>query len=102
MIFGPVTKILSANFYKYLQGSGGSRELVVFDVFRPYLKDFSLFFHEIFIDSKILIPVLAAEIKSLIVSVLVTLETRLKVPILPIFDEWWRFLSYPFWLKLLT
>ena len=64
MIFGPVTKILSANFYKYFQGSGGSRELssdfsstrgkrklVVFDVFRPYLKDFSLFFHEIFIDS---------------------------------------------------
>ena len=46
--------------------------------------------------------VLATHIKSLLISALVGLETRLKVSILAIFDDFCRFWSCPFWHKPLT
>ena len=54
--------------------------------FRPirYLKEFSIFFHEILMVARSY-RVLAVDIKSLLISALGSLETRLKVPILAIF-----------------
>ena len=43
--------------------------------------------------------VLAADIKSLLIDALVRLETRLKVPVLAIFDDFWHFSNCPFWHK---
>ena len=51
--------------------------------FRAYLREFSIFFTEFF--STRSYRVLAVDTKKLIVSALVALETRLKVPILAIF-----------------
>ena len=101
--FDLVTKILLANFKKKIQDSSGPRELsrdlfstggkwkfAIFEVFRAYLREFSIFFHEIFMVARSH-RVLAADIKSLLISALVSLETRIKVPILAIF---WRFLAF--------
>ena len=57
---------------------------MIFEVFRAYLREFLIFFHEIFMVARSH-QVLAADIKSLFISALVSLETRLKVPILAIF-----------------
>ena len=85
--------------FENIQGSGGPIELsgdlfltrskrkLVFVFFRVYFREFSIFFHEIFIVARSY-RVLAADIKSLLISALVSLETRLKVPILALF---WRF-----------
>ena len=67
-----------------LFSTGVKRKFAIFEVFRAYLRDFSIFFHEINIIARSF-RVLAADIKSLLVSALVSLETRLKVPILAIF-----------------
>ena len=61
MLFNLVTKILLANFLKNIYGFSGPRELsrdllstrgrrefAIFEVFRAYLKEFSIFFHEIY------------------------------------------------------
>ena len=69
-----------------LFSTGGKRKFVIFEVFRAYLREFSIFFHEIFMVARYH-RVLAADIKSLLVSDLVSLETGLKVPILAIFDN---------------
>ena len=63
---------------------------MIFEVFRAYLREFFIFFHEIFMVARSH-QVLAADIKSLFISALVSLETRLKVPILAIFR---RFLAF--------
>ena len=60
--------------------TGGKRKLSVLEVFRAYLKDFSIFFREIYMVARSFY-ILAEDIKSLFVSTLVSLETRLKVPI---------------------
>ena len=52
---------------------------MIFEVFRAYLREFSIFFREIFMVARSH-RVLAADIKSLLISALVSLETRLKVP----------------------
>ena len=59
---------------------------MIFEVFRAYLREFSIFFHEIFMVARSH-RVLAADIKSLLISALGSLETRLGVPILAIFDD---------------
>ena len=46
--------------------------------------------------------VIWADIKSLLISALVSLETGLKVTILAIFEDFWHFSSCPFWHKSLT
>ena len=56
----------------------------IFMVFRTYLEDFSTFFHEIFMVAR-LYRVRATLIKSLLISALDGLKTRLKVSILVIF-----------------
>ena len=61
-----------------------------FRVFRAYLREFSIFFHEIHIVARSY-QALAADIKSLLIKALVSLETRLKVSILANF---WRFLAF--------
>ena len=71
---------------------------MIFEVFRAYLREFSIFFHEIFMVERS-DRVLAADIKSLLISFLVSLETMLKVPILAIFDDFLHFSSCPFWHK---
>ena len=58
--------------------------LAIFEDFRAYLKEFSIFSHEIYMVARSY-QILAADIKSLLISALVSLETRLKVPILAIF-----------------
>ena len=101
--FDLVTKILFANFYKNFHGSSGPRELsrdlfstvgkrkfAIFEVFRAHLSEFSILFHEIYMVARSY-QVLAADIKRWLISALVGLETRLKVPILAIF---WRFMAF--------
>ena len=56
----------------------------IFEVFRAYLREFSIFFHEIYMVASSY-QVLVANIKSLLITVLVSLETRLKVTIFAIF-----------------
>ena len=65
-----------------LQGS--KRNLAIFEVFRAYLRESRCFFMK-FLSIARFYRVLAVQIKSLIISTLVTLETRLKVPILAIY-----------------
>ena len=59
---------------------------MVFEVFRAYLREFLTFFHEIFMVARS-----CGRNKKLLVSALVSLEKRLKVPILAIFDDFWHF-----------
>ena len=73
-----------------LFSTGGKWKFVIFEVFRAYLREFLIFFHEIFMVARSH-QLLAADIKSLFISALVSLETRLKVPTLAIF---WRFLMF--------
>ena len=61
------------------------KKFMIFKVFGVYLSEFLIFLHEIFFGSKIL-PSSCDNIKILIMGALVTLETRLKVSILAIFD----------------
>ena len=102
-IFGLVSKILFANLKKKIQASSFPRKLSrdlfstlgkwkfkIFEVFRAYLRWFSIFFHEIFTVARSY-RLLATSIKSLLIRTLVSLETRLKVPILAII---WRFLAF--------
>ena len=105
-----VTKIQLANF-KNLKGSscstelsrdlfstGGKRKFAIFEVFRAYLTEFSIFLHEIFIARSY--RVLATHIKSLFVSALIGLETRSRF--WPFFVDFCRFWNCPFWHKPLT
>ena len=63
----------------------GVNENLRFSRFLEHIsREFSIFFHEIFLVARSH-QVLAADIKSLFLSPLVSLETRLKVPILEIF-----------------
>ena len=64
--------------------TGSKRKFAIFEVFRAYLSEFSIFFLEIYMVANSY-QVLAADIKSWLISTLVSLETRLKVPILAIF-----------------
>ena len=48
------------------------------EVFRAYLREFSIFFHEIYMIARSY-QALTADIKSLLINALVSLETRLKV-----------------------
>ena len=73
-----------------MTSSLGKQKLAIFEVFGAYLKELSIFFHEIFIVTRSY-QVLAADIKSLLISATVNLETRFRVQILPIF---WRFLVF--------
>ena len=88
MIFGHVTKIL-------IQGSSYPRELWR-DLFSKgvnkkfHLREFVIFFREMYMVARSY-QALTADIKSLLINALVSLETRLKVPILAIF---WRFLAF--------
>ena len=67
-----------------LFSTGGKRKFAIFEVFRAYVSEFSIFFHKIYIVARFY-QVPAVNIKSLLISALVSLETRLKVPILAIF-----------------
>ena len=67
-----------------LFSTGGKRKFAIFEVFRAYLREFSIFFHEIYMVARSC-HVLAADIKSVLTSGLISLETRLKVLILAIF-----------------
>ena len=73
-----------------LFSTGGKRKLAIFEVFRAYLSEFSIFFHEIYMVARSY-QFLAADIKSLLINALVSLRMRLKVPILAIFR---RFLAF--------
>ena len=53
---------------------------MIFEVFRAYLREFLIFFHEIFMVARSN-QVLAADIKSSFISALGSLETRPKVKI---------------------
>ena len=55
----------------------GKRKFAIFEVFRAYLGDFSIFFHETYMIARSY-QVLAADIKSLLISALVSLEASLK------------------------
>ena len=68
------------------------KKSMIFKVFGVYLSEFVIFLHEIFFGSKTL-PSSCDKIKILIKSALVTLGTRLKVPILAIFDDFGHFSS---------
>ena len=81
-----------------LFSTGGKLKFAIFEVFRASLKEFSIFFHEIYMVARSY-RVLATDITSLLIRALVSLETRLKIPILTIF---WNFSSCPFWHKPLT
>ena len=94
MILSYVTRILLAYFKKKFQSSscprellrdifstGGKQKFAIFKAFRAYLKEFLIFFHEIFIVARYY-QVLVADINSLLISALVSLEERLKVSIL--------------------
>ena len=78
--------------------TGGKRNFAIFEVFKAYLSEFSIYFHEICMVAKSY-QVLAVYIKSLLLSALVSLERRLKVPILAIFDAFWHFSSWSLWHK---
>ena len=67
-----------------LFSTGGKRKFSIFEVFRAYLKEFSIFFHEIYLVAKSY-RALTEDIKSLIISAVVSLETRLKVPIFSLY-----------------
>ena len=85
-----------------MTSSLGKQKLAIFEVFGAYLKELSIFFHEIFIVTRSY-QVLAADIKSLLISALISLKMRLKVPIFwSIFDDFWHFSSCPFRRKPLT
>ena len=90
-----VTKILLANFYKKIQGSsrpkelsrdffstGGKWKFAILGVFRAHLRQFSIFFHKFFMVVRSY-RLLATHIKSMLISILVGLERRFKVSILP-------------------
>ena len=62
----------------------GVDEKVQFSRFLEHILEFSIFFHEIYMVERSY-QVLALDIKSLLLSAPVSLETRLKVPILDIF-----------------
>ena len=69
---------------------GGKRKFSICEVFRAYFRDFSIFFHEIFMVAGSH-RVLASDIKRLLVNALLSIETRLKVPILVILLQFWHF-----------
>ena len=69
----------------------GGNKLLILEVFRAYLREFSIFLHAIFFACSILSYLILS--KSVVRNALVTLKTRLKVPILAIFDDFWHFLS---------
>ena len=105
--FNLAFEILLANFEKF-QCSGSHRKLS-HDLFLTGVKNnlwFSRFFKHIaesfnsFFMKLVLISrsyrIRTIDIKVLITSSLVILETRLKVPILVIFDDFWRFASSSF------
>ena len=54
------------------------------EIFRAYLREFSIFFREIYMVARFY-QALSVDIKSLLISALVSLDMRLKVPILAIF-----------------
>ena len=66
-----------------LFSTGGKRKYAIFQVFRAYFRVTSIVSHEIFMVARSH-RVLAADIKSLLISALLSLETRLEVPILAI------------------
>ena len=74
------------------------KKFMTFKVFGVYLSEFLIFLHEIFFCSKIL-PSSCEKHQILIIGALVTLGTRLKVPILAIFDDFGHFSSCLFWHK---
>ena len=111
LFVGHVNKVLLAKSQKKLQGSscprelscyllltGGKWQFSIFEVFRSYLSEFSIFFHEICIVASSY-RLLAASIKILLISALISLETRLKVQIFAIFDDFWHFSRCSFWYK---
>ena len=67
-------------------------------VFLEYPNKFLKFLHEILFGSKIF-RILMIKVNSLIMGALVTLKTRLKVPILDVFDGLGHFLSCLNWQK---
>ena len=67
-----------------LVSTGGKQKFTIFEVFRAYVREFSIFFHEIYMVARSY-QVVAASIKSLLINALVSLETMLKVPILALF-----------------
>ena len=56
-----------------LFSTGGKRKFAIFEVFRAYLKEFSIFFREIYMIARSY-QALAADIKSLVISILVSLK----------------------------
>ena len=72
--------------------------MVIFELFKVYLREFSIFVHEIVLVARSY-RFLATDIKSLIVG---ALAKRLKIPILAIFDDLWGFSRCPFSISLLS
>ena len=68
------------------------KKSMIFKVFGVYLSEFLIFLHETFLVVRSC-RVLVTNIKVLIMGALVTLETRHKVPILGIFDNFGHILS---------
>ena len=79
----------------------GVDENLRFSKFLEPISEFSIFFHEIFMVARS-DRILATHINSLLICALVGLETRLKVSILTIFDDFGRFWRCRFWHKPLT
>ena len=86
--FTTIFETLSALEVSHVTISGGTvyKRSMIFEVFGAYLSELLIFLHEIFFVA-ISCRVLVINIKSLIVGALVTLETRIKVPILAFFDN---------------
>ena len=68
--------------------TGGKRKFAIFKVFRAYLKELLIFFHEIFMIARSY-----RVIKNLLINAIV--ETRLKVQLANI-DDFWHLSSCPF------
>ena len=73
-----------------LFSTGDKRQFSIFKVFRSYLREFSIFVHEICLVARSY-RVLAANIKILLIKALVCPETRLTVQNFAFFDDFGHF-----------
>ena len=70
------------------------KKIMIFKVFGLYLSEFLIFHHEIFFGSKTL-PSSSDKHQKFDYSCLVTLDTKLKIPILAVLDDFWTFFELP-------
>ena len=78
-----------------LLSTGGKRIFAIFKVFRACLREFSIFFREIYKVARSY-QTFATDIKSLLITALVSMETMLKILIFAIFDDFLHFSICPF------